>query len=179
MRIHRLQLHDFGQFHEKDIMLAPGINVVCGANEAGKTTIKDFIIDMFYGIDKSRGIGARFDHYEKRKPINGDAFSGGMEVAADEGYYLIERNFSRQEKKTVVRDLNTGRELLLQEPNSLMGTVMHTDKSTYLNTLCIGQMEAATDKEIADRLNNYIVNMASSKTGDIDAVSAIGILILK
>ena len=173
MRIDRLHLHDFGQFHEKDIMLAPGINVVCGANEAGKTTIKDFIIDMFYGIDKSRGIGARFDHYEKRKPINGAAFSGGMEVAADEGYYLIERNFSRQEKKTVVRDLNTGRELLLQEPNSLMGTVMHTDKSTYLNTLCIGQMEAATDKEIADRLNNYIVNMASSKTGDIDAVSAI------
>lgn len=173
MRIDRLHLHDFGQFHEKDIMLAPGINVVCGANEAGKTTIKDFIIDMFYGIDKSRGIGARFDHYEKRKPINGAAFSGGMEVAADEGYYLIERNFSRQEKKTVVRDLDSGRELLLQEPNSLMGTVIHTDKSTYLNTLCIGQMEAATDKEIADRLNNYIVNMASSKTGDIDAVSAI------
>ena len=51
-------------------MLAPGINVVYGANEAGKTTIKDFIVDMFYGIDKSRGIGARFDHYEKRKPIN-------------------------------------------------------------------------------------------------------------
>ena len=96
-----------------------------------------------------------------------------MEVAAAEGDYLIERNFSRQEKKTVVRDLDSGREIVLQEPNSLMGTVIHTDKSTYLNTLCIGQMEAATDREIADRLNNYIVNMASSKTGDIDAVSAI------
>ena len=173
MRIDRLHLQDFGQFHEKDITLVPGINVICGANEAGKTTIKDFIVDMFYGIDKSRGIGARFDHYEKRKPINGTAFSGGMEVAAAEGDYLIERNFSRQEKKTVVRDLDSGREIVLQEPNSLMGTVIHTDKSTYLNTLCIGQMEAATDREIADRLNNYIVNMASSKTGDIDAVSAI------
>lgn len=173
MRIDRLHLQDFGQFHEKDITLAPGINVICGANEAGKTTIKDFIVDMFYGIDKSRGIGARFDHYEKRKPINGTAFSGGMEVVAAEGDYLIERNFSRQEKKTVVRDLDSGREIVLQEPNSLMGTVIHTDKSTYLNTLCIGQMEAATDREIADRLNNYIVNMASSKTGDIDAVSAI------
>lgn len=173
MRIDRLHLQDFGQFHEKDITLAPGINVICGANEAGKTTMKDFIVDMFYGIDKSRGIGARFDHYEKRKPINGTAFSGGMEVVAAEGDYLIERNFSRQEKKTVVRDLDSGREIVLQEPNSLMGTVIHTDKSTYLNTLCIGQMEAATDREIADRLNNYIVNMASSKTGDIDAVSAI------
>ena len=34
-------------------------------------------------------------------------------------------------------------------------------------------MEAATDKEIADKLNNYIVNMASSKNGEIDAVGAI------
>lgn len=173
MRIDKLHLYDFGQFHEKDITFAPGVNVVCGANEAGKTTIKDFIVDMFYGIDKSRGIGARFDHYEKRKPINGTAFSGGMEVTSEEGDYLIERNFSRQEKKTVVRDLDSGRELVLQEPNNLIGTVLHTDKSTYLNTLCIGQMETATDKEIADRLNNYIVNMASSRTGDIDAVSAI------
>lgn len=173
MRIDKLHLQDFGQFHDKDITLAPGINVVYGANEAGKSTMKDFIVDMFYGIDKSRGIGARFDHYEKRRPINGTAFSGAMEVATEEGDYLIERNFSRQEKKTVVRNLDSGRELSLQEPNDLMGTLLHTDKSTYLNTLCIGQMEAATDKEIADKLNNYIVNMASTKTGDIDAVSAI------
>jgi hypothetical protein len=42
-----------------------------------------------------------------------------------------------------------------------------------LNTLCIGQLGAATDKEIVDRLNNYIVNMASTRAGDIDAVGAI------
>ncbi|MGN0155547.1 MAG: ATP-binding protein [Lachnospiraceae bacterium] len=173
MRIDKLHLQDFGQFHEKDITLAPGINIIYGANEAGKTTTKDFIVDMLYGIDKSRGMGARFDHYEKRRPINGSAYSGSMEIATEDGDYLIERNFSRQEKKTVVRDLDSGRELPLQEANDLMGTVIHTDKSTYLNTLCIGQMEAATDKEIADKLNNYIVNMASTQAGDIDAVNAI------
>lgn len=173
MRIDKLHLQDFGQFHNKDITLAPGVNVVYGANEAGKSTIKDFLVDMMYGIDKSRGVGARFDHYEKRKPINGSAFSGAMQVSTEDGSYLVERNFARQEKKTVVRDLNSGRELDLQEPNDLKGTLMHTDKSTYMNTLCIGQMGAATDKEIADKLNNYIVNMASAKAGDIDAVNAI------
>lgn len=173
MRIDKLHLQDYGQFHNKDITLAPGINVVYGANEAGKSTVKDFIVDMFYGIDKSRGLGARFDHYEQKKPINGSAFSGAMEVSTEQGSYLIERNFARQEKKTVVRDLDSGREIALQEPNSLMGTLIQTDKNTYENTLCIGQMGAATDREIADRLNNYIVNMASARTGDIDAVNAI------
>lgn len=173
MRIDRLHLQDFGQFHNKDITLAPGINILYGPNEAGKSTIKDFIVDMLFGIDKSRGIGARFDHYEKRKPINGSAYSGAMEITTKEGQYQIERNFSRQEKNTTVRDLNTGRQVDLIEPNNLMGTVLKTEKSTYMNTLCIGQMGAATDKDIADRLNHYIVNMASSKTGEIDAVSAV------
>lgn len=173
MRVDKLHLQDFGQFHEKDITLAPGINVLYGANEAGKSTIKDFIVDMLYGIDKSRGLGARFDHYEHRKPINGFAYSGGMEVSIQGADYLIERNFARQEKKTIVRDLDTGREIPLQEDHNLLGILLQTDKSTYLNTLCIGQMEAATDKDIADKLNNYIVNMASSRAGDIDAVSAI------
>lgn len=173
MRIDRLHLQDFGQFHNKDITLAPGINILYGPNEAGKSTIKDFIVDMLFGINKSRGIGARFDHYEKRKPINGSAYSGAMEITTKEGQYQIERNFSRQEKNTTVRDLNTGRQVDLIEPDNLMGTVLKTEKSTYMNTLCIGQMGAATDKEIADRLNNYIVNMASSKAGEIDAVSAV------
>lgn len=173
MRIDKLHLQDFGQFHNKDISLAPGINLVYGANEAGKTTTKDFIVDMLYGIEKARGTAARFDHYEQKKPINGSGFSGAMEVTTEDGQYLIERNFIRNEKKTTVRNLDTGRELPLKQPNDLQGTLLNTDKNTYLNTLCIGQLGAATDKEIADRLNNYIVNMASTRTGDIDAVSAI------
>lgn len=173
MRIDKLHLQDFGQFHNKDISLAPGINLIYGENEAGKTTTKDFIVDMLYGIEKSRGTAARFDHYEQKKPINGSAFSGAMEISNENGKYIIERNFARAEKKTTVRDLESGRELELLQPNDLQGTLVQTDKNTYLNTLCIGQLGAATDKEIADRLNNYIVNMASTRTGDIDAVSAI------
>ena len=173
MRINKLHLQDFGKFHEKDIALTPGVNIIYGANEAGKTTTKDFIIDMIYGIDKSKGVGARFDHYEKRRPINGASYSGSMEFSTDDGEYIVERNFLKNEKKTVLKNIDTGREILLKKDHNLYGTVINTDKSTYINTLCIGQQEAATDKEIANRLNNYIVNMASSKNGEIDAVGAI------
>lgn len=173
MRINKLHLQDFGKFHEKDIALTPGVNIIYGANEAGKTTTKDFIIDMIYGIDKSKGVGARFDHYEKRRPINGASYSGSMEFSTDDGEYIVERNFLKNEKKTVLKNIDTGREILLKKDHNLYGTVINTDKSTYINTLCIGQQEAATDKEIADILNNYIVNMASSKNGEIDAVGAI------
>lgn len=176
MRIDKLHIQNFGQFHDKDITLNPGINVVYGANEAGKSTIKDFIVDMLYGIDKLGGDGTRIDHYEQRKPINGTLFSGAMQVSTEDDTYFIERNFLPNQKETRVRDLDSGEEISLQEPNSLIGTLLHTDKKTYMNTLCVSQEDIATNQDITDKLNNYIVNMASTKVGDINAVNAIAAL---
>lgn len=172
MKIDKLHLQDFGQFHDKDITLAPGMNIICGANEAGKTTTKDFIVGMLYGMeDPSDTTG--FAGYEKRKPINGEAYAGSMEVKTEQGEFLVERNFLRAQKSLAVKDLDTGREITPQNPDTLVGTLIQTDKSTYMNTLCVGQMELATDWAIADKLNDYIVNMASTRAGDVDAVHAI------
>ncbi len=172
MKIDKLHLQDFGQFHDKDITLAPGMNIICGANEAGKTTTKDFIVGMLYGMeDPSDTTG--FAGYEKRKPINGEVYAGSMEVKTEQGEFLVERNFLRTQKSLAVKDLDTGREITPQNPDTLVGTLIQTDKSTYMNTLCVGQMELATDRAIADKLNDYIVNMASTRAGDVDAVHAI------
>lgn len=172
MKIDKLHLQDFGQFHDKDITLAPGMNIICGANEAGKTTTKDYIVGMLYGMeDPSDTTG--FAGYEKRKPINGEAYAGSMEVKTEQGEFLVERNFLRTQKSLAVKDLDTGREVTPQNPDTLVGTLIQTDKSTYMNTLCVGQMELATDRAIADKLNDYIVNMASTRAGDVDAVHAI------
>ncbi len=173
MKIDKLHLRNYGQFEDREFTLSPGINVFYGANEAGKSTTKDFIVDMLYGIDATAASGVKFDHYEKRRPIYQSGYAGAMEVTTDAGQYLIERNFDRQEQSVSVRDLNTGQQVPLGEGGDLVGTVFHTDKSTYMNTLCIGHMGAATDHEITERLGSYIVNMASSKAGEIDAVSAI------
>ena len=172
MKIDKLHLQDFGQFHDKDISLAPGVNILYGANEAGKTTTKDFIVDMMYGLDGAQNNG-RVNAYEKRKPINSDAYAGSMEVTTEQGQYQIDRNFLKDSRNVVVKDLNSGYEVPLQQSDSLMGTLIRTDKSTYMNTLCVGQTELATSHAIVDRLNDYIVNMASTRAGDVDAVNAI------
>lgn len=173
MRVNKLHLQDYGQFHEKDITLAPGVNVLYGANEAGKSTTKDFIVDMMYGIDALDAQGQQNDHYEKKKPIGRDSYKGSMEVSIDYTDYLIERNFNKNEKSTMVKNLDTGNEVSLDTPHSLVGTLFQTDRSTYLNTLCISHVGVATDDSIVSKLNDYIVNMASTKNGDLDAVNAI------
>ena len=38
MRIKKIRIRNFGQFHNREFTFAPGLNVVYGENESGKTT---------------------------------------------------------------------------------------------------------------------------------------------
>ena len=56
MKLRELKLKNFGKFHNKSIQLQDGINVICGENESGKTTMHTFIKAMLFGIpDMNRG----------------------------------------------------------------------------------------------------------------------------
>ncbi|MBQ8166303.1 MAG: AAA family ATPase, partial [Lachnospiraceae bacterium] len=173
MYFSKLMLKDFGKFNNKEIDLKPGLNLIHGGNEAGKTTVKDFIVGMLYGIDKSRGLKARFDEYELRKPLNSSGFSGKAYVKKDDKNYLVERSFLRHNRRVKAMDINSGRELDLRNTNSLQGELFDVDKNTYENTLCIGEHGAAPGKELASEMANYLANLATTGSADIDKDKAI------
>ena len=58
MVIRRLKIKNFGKIRDKDMELSPGINVLYGENESGKTTTHTFIRSMFYGVRRLRGKAA-------------------------------------------------------------------------------------------------------------------------
>ena len=80
MYIQKLDIQHFGKYNKQKLDLQKGINVIYGPNEAGKTTIKDFIIGMFYGVERQRGLAAKTDEYTRREPIDGSGYSGSMEL---------------------------------------------------------------------------------------------------
>ena len=173
MYLNKLLLKDFGKFNNKEIELKPGLNLIYGENESGKTTVKEFIVGMLYGIDKSRGLGARLDNYELRKPLDGRGFSGKAYIKHNGKNYFIERSFLKNNKKTSVMDVQSGREVNLKNKNNLRGTMFDVDKNTYVNTLCIGEHGAAPGKELANEMNNYLANMSTTGSADIDKKRAI------
>ena len=173
MFLSKLLLKDFGKFNNKEIDLKPGLNLIYGGNEAGKTTIKDFIVGMLYGIEKSRGLKARFDDYELRRPLNGRGFSGKAYIKKDNNNYFVERSFLRHNRRVTAMDITTGRELDLRNKNSLQGEMFDVDKNTYENTLCIGEHGAAPGKELAVEMGNYLANLATTGSADIDKNKAI------
>lgn len=173
MYINKLLLKEFGKFNNKEIRLKKGLNLIYGANESGKTTVKEFIVGMLYGIDKTRGIGARLDNYELRKPVNGGGYSGKAYAVTDDKSYLLERNFLRTNKNATLTEIETGKEVQLKNPNSYKGILFDVDKSTYTNTLCIGEHGAAPGKELAEDLGNYVVNLTTTRNADIDKTEAV------
>lgn len=55
MIIKQLNLDHFGKFHGREIDLNPGVNIIYGANESGKSTVHAFIQSMLFGAERLRG----------------------------------------------------------------------------------------------------------------------------
>ena len=68
MIIRRLNIRNFGKIHDRTLEFSPGINVLYGENESGKTTVHTFIKSMLFGLSRMRGKAARNDVYSTYEP---------------------------------------------------------------------------------------------------------------
>ena len=78
VKIHKLKINAYGKLKDKEIEFKDHINVVYGKNEAGKSTILTFIVNMLYGISKNKN-GKNYSDFEKYKPWDAEEFSGKLE----------------------------------------------------------------------------------------------------
>lgn len=170
MIIKDIQLTNFGKFNHKSMPLEPGLNIIYGENEAGKTTLHTFIRGMLFGIEKQRGKASGKDLYSKYEPWeNPSNYQGMMRIENDGVTYRIERNFSRQYKSFKVINEDKGVELSPEEIDQLF---MGLDESCYYNTISISQLGSVTDKELEVILKNYAANLGATKSMEIDIKEA-------
>jgi uncharacterized protein YhaN len=178
MLFRRLKINYFGRFKHKEIELKPGINLICGENEAGKSTMHTFIKGMLFGIERMRGRGAssKEDQYTRYLPWDyPGAYSGSMDIEIEGRQYRLERSFHANDKSFSVTDLLTGREVKLKEGliNELIPGLSET---TYKNTISIEQLKAHTDTELAAQVRNFIANLSVARSKEINVSKAISFL---
>lgn len=98
MSITKLVIYGFGKHENVTIDLKGGINVLYGPNEAGKTTIRQFILHTLFGFPQR---GSSLLRYE---PKAGGAYGGQVHVEDSEfGSCVIERIAGRSAGKVTVR----------------------------------------------------------------------------
>ncbi|MDE7366789.1 MAG: AAA family ATPase, partial [Lachnospiraceae bacterium] len=172
MYIKKLYLRHFGKYHKRELELQKGINLIYGPNEAGKTTIKDFIIGMFYGVERLRGIAARTDEYTRHEPFDSSGYSGSMELEQEGKAYLIDRSFRKDQKSLKVYQQDTGRELDTGEGPGLPEIIADMDKNGYINTLCISSHGATYGQDLQEEFRQYMMNINATKAGNLNLKDA-------
>ena len=97
MKLNKIKINSYGNLQNREIELNK-LNIIYGENEAGKSTLQNFILSMFYGMDKKKGKEA-FSDVQKYTPWNGsEDFSGKIAYELDNSSkYEVFRNFNKKD----------------------------------------------------------------------------------
>lgn len=172
MQINEAKIFNFGKLQQREFRFGPGINVVYGPNEAGKSTLHDFLVAMLFGMEKNRGRASK-DGYLRYEPWHAPAYySGALRFTVEGRPFYLERNFYHREKRELLRNEADGEELSVAygDLSVLLGGI---GKETFGNTYDIPQSGAVTGKELAGVLAEYLADAAESGEGGMHVARAI------
>lgn len=164
MKIEKLKINGYGQLSNREINLSPGINVIKGYNEAGKSTLLSFISSSLYGIDKNKN-GQSISEYNKYKPWNNTNFSGSIVYRLDDSNeYEIYRDFNS--KKTIVTDSNlndlTNGFKTTRKGVEILEEQIGIDKTTFKNSSISFQKLVVLDDKDKSQIIQKMTNLVST-----------------
>lgn len=154
----------FGKFTYKRVYFANKFNIIYGENEAGKSTIHNFIEAMLYGYDEDDMGEAKYNKY---KPWNSMLYKGSLDMNNNTGEkYHVSKDFSLGTTQVFKRDSSDKNEPeMIEEEIFYPGEYFfNINKVSFSNTVSVRQLGNKTEKELANELKNKIVNL--SKTRD-------------
>ena len=173
MQIRELILKNYGKFHNRQIELEDGINLIYGENESGKSTIHTFIKGMLFGMERGRGRAANNDTYSTYEPWeNSNYYAGVLQFSSGGKTFRIERNFDKYSKKAELICEEDG-EVLSVEDGDLEMLLGGMDADCYDNTVSMSQRNAEMGAGIAAELKNYATNYYTSGNGEINLSGAL------
>lgn len=171
MRILTVHAHAFGPFTDASLELAPGLTVVHGPNEAGKSTWHAALYAGLCGM--RRGPGRRGEDREFRErhaPWDGDAWDVGVVVELADGRRIELRHDLLDRVDSVARDLGTGRDIsgeIMEDGAPDGARFLGLDRRTLPTTICVRQADVLGILDDPAALQHHLQRAAA--TGGTDA----------
>ena len=169
MRINNLRINSFGKLVNRDLEFGK-FNLIYGDNEAGKSTLLNYIMHMFYGMNKSKSLKSNSE-YDRFCPWNSNDFSGQINYDLDDGSnYRVYRDFDKKEifiydkNNTEISNLfsvdkKLGNQFLLDQ--------IKLDRDLLEKTFVINQNSLKVVKNDRDELIQKISNLIESGSEEI------------
>lgn len=151
MKVKDIQIDGFGVWTGLSVDALPeGMTLFYGPNEAGKTTLMQFMRAMLYGFTADRR-----DRYVP--PIYGGTPGGALRVTGPGGGYEIRRHSQLTDTNEVGRLTVTGQDGLSQGQHRLGSLLGQIDEPIFTNVFAIGirelqELSTLDDTSAADEL---------------------------
>ncbi|HEY7258240.1 MAG TPA: AAA family ATPase [Gaiellales bacterium] len=151
MHVESVHLHGFGRLADRAFGFAPGLTIVHGPNEAGKSTLHAALSAALFGLTGS-GRRKRDDtaRIERFRPWGGGRYAATADIVAEGGRRLrVEWDFDRA--RVAVVDAASGADVTREfgggDADELVRSVWHVDRGVYLR---LGHVEQAELARIID-----------------------------
>ncbi|WP_395345245.1 AAA family ATPase [Levilactobacillus parabrevis] len=150
MRLNQLTIYGFGKFHNRTFPLNAGLNVLLGPNEAGKSTLTQFISAILFGFPTKKHPELRYE------PLDGSRFGGEIAFTQDGTDYLVSRVDGPRGGKVTLHNVTLDLALPATTLTHLLAPV---DAQLFSNVYAIneprlGTVFAASKQALIDRLRH-------------------------
>lgn len=159
MKINKLSVASFGRINNAEYELAPGLNVIYGPNESGKSTMLSFIRFMLFGCHGRRSAN-NVTFEEKYQPWDNTALSGSMEFEAFGETYHTSRSVGVRKEYSTINSSGTGS----FEGINPGEAIYNMNESAFLRSFYLSANSSSIAAEKNDDILRCLANMAD--TGD-------------
>lgn len=167
MRIRDIQIDGFGVWSGLAVDSMPdGMTVFYGPNEAGKTTLMNFLRTMFYGFTSER-------RQRYLPPVHGGKPGGAIRVTGPGGGYEIARRATLNDPTVAGQLTVTSSDGITQGQHRLTSLLGNVDESIFTNVFAIGlrelqELSTLDDTAAADEL--YKLSSGLDRVSLVDVI---------
>ena len=169
MKIRDLKVDGFGVWKGLDVeSLSDNVTVFYGQNEAGKTTLMQFIRSMMFGFS--------IDRREKyTPPVYGGLAGGTAEIASSVGSFEVQRHVDPNRVNDVIGDLSVtdNTDGTVHGKAKLSGILSEIDEPIFNNVFAIGLREI---QELNALNSTDASDMLYKLTSGVDRVSLVDVM---
>jgi len=187
MKLAKAHIDGFGTIRNADFEFDPRMSVVFGPNEAGKSTLHEFLIGMLYGLKRPdqphrRVFEGAFDRY---RPWHGKRYGGRLEYElADGKRFEVYRRFAKRAEEIRIHALPGGTDRTADFPRLRNGEVefarthLGLGKRLFTSAACIrhATVSALAPEEALTAVRDRIAALIDTGREDVSGKLALEVL---
>lgn len=184
MRLDEISIDGFGRLSNSNFTFGPGINLILGPNEAGKSTLLQAIFALLYGFfDAGSVTASRRELHNMFRPWDtATPYAASLTfITYENRKYRVERSFDGR-MKTSLFAMPQQNEITHRYRSDSNGRLYFADellgmsRTVFENTCCLRQSELVKLESSATAITEAITQRTTTATGNLSASSALSAL---